>query len=245
MSKTKRHFECWQFQCFTRSTRVMRCERGAAHPTYMSGWPSTPSYLIFAENPYYCNSHPEWTMSGSSASFTTRKLGSSATLYCPTGYLADSTGTNSITVTCTTSTVWQGVWATGSNCSRTFPLTREILLMIMLKYSTWTATWCAVNPTYCTGTPPACSNSLALTPVQTLGAKNYYTCANGYASSSGVSNPYFTCNSNTATSGVWSGLTYSCVGTLSTLTRDVCLLVSPQVGTFSKTLVQHWYFLCS
>ena len=88
--------------------------------------------------------------------------------------------------------------------------------LVKYLYMTNTNTSCytrTVNQTFCSATAPACANSNALTPVRTIGAVNYYTCANGYSSSGGATSPYFNC-----TSTGWTSVINSCVGMLEWLT---------------------------
>ena len=69
---------------------------------------------------------------------------------------------------------------------------------------------------YCANSPAAPTILYAAipTPNQTVNSFTYFTCYPGYQSSGGGTQPFFTCNANTAAAGAWSsGVTYSCEST--------------------------------
>ena len=73
---------------------------------------------------------------------------------------------------------------------------------------------CIAIPNYCDPTVgfPSVANANTPTPYTTVGSTTYYTCALGYQSSGGATNPSVTCNNNTSTSGLWSTTINTCQG---------------------------------
>ena len=62
---------------------------------------------------------------------------------------------------------------------------------------------------YCTSPGPTLSNANLPTTVNSaLGNINSYTCATGYTTS-GPTEPYYTCLAGNATNGIWSAPAYS------------------------------------
>lgn len=70
------------------------------------------------------------------------------------------------------------------------------------------------TPNYCDPTTlPIVNNANSPSPITLVGWSTYYTCALGFQSTGGVTNPYVTCNAKTATAGQWSTPVYTCQGT--------------------------------
>lgn len=66
-------------------------------------------------------------------------------------------------------------------------------------------------PDYCdSASAPSLLNANNTTPLTTVYSVSTYSCSDGYVSSGGVANPYFTCAPDTPQMGKWSPITYSC-----------------------------------
>lgn len=72
------------------------------------------------------------------------------------------------------------------------------------KYSIRISLMCIVISNYCDfATAPTLSNANSPTPQTTIGATTSFTCSFGYKSSISPSNPYYSCQHSTSTTGTW------------------------------------------
>ena len=70
-----------------------------------------------------------------------------------------------------------------------------------------------VNPNYCSASiAPILPNADFPIPNQVIGSATYFTCNPGYFSSGNDEIPYYSCLSQSFTSGVWSDVTHTCIG---------------------------------
>lgn len=63
---------------------------------------------------------------------------------------------------------------------------------------------------YCSGGTPTLANANNPSAFTTIDLPTSFTCNTGYTSTGGSIAPYYLCDHNTATTGLWSSITYSC-----------------------------------